>query len=533
MWRRVFAVGATAAVGVVPSAWCAPKKREGLDDQGRLRYDSQHLNIFGPGYHLDVYMKAKVVQMWENSQKFYEEREQRKKMPTIHNFFRNITGFGHQRVGEYKAEIEKNQGFLVPPDQRGRQIYMLESDYPGFERWVDGQALKAMSGYLTVDNLLPKFQEEFGVVISYHVLRKALLRLDFTYSKRERAYVSNKWKPDVLEMLKVHVALVHGKIAFNGTRWYFRNPTAWEDEAYMLAGEMRSMSWIRQQSKYRNVLRGGNKRWCMVGTIFSHNPEGVKGVLKHWNMGTKKEKDGRPYWGKMDSELAKKYFGQEVMPHLGQSDVSPTLFLDNWSVHKKFEEDFGKTRESRSEWMWRFLEEEKFAKNSDLYKAWASLYVSLGGDPSAEATMAFVKKHRVPVRQLEKLAYSYNVQLRYLAPYWSPTNPVEFVWARLKQLIRDADPKVPLDERIDKAWEQIDHDFILACIDRSIRFCLAWHARFRGAGMSNHAVGADSIACVRKIQFGPIEPESEDEGCDSDSEDEEEDSEQLFKRFKA
>ena len=46
----------------------------------------------------------------------------------------------------------------------------------------------------------------------------------------------------------------------------------------------------------------------------------------------------------MNSDLCLKYFGDDVLPVFGQSDVSPTLFIDNWSVHKKFDEKLGKTR---------------------------------------------------------------------------------------------------------------------------------------------------------------------------------------------
>ena len=115
-----------------------------------------------------------------------------------------------------------------------------------------------------------------------------------------------------------------------------------------------------------------------------------------------------------------------------------------------------------------------------MYKEWRSIYIALGGSPSSERIKEFIKKHKVPVRRMEKLCSNYNVTLQFLAPYWSPTNPVEFVWARLKQIIRDQNPKLPIEERIEKAWRAIDHEFITACFDRSIRFCLSWEARLRG-----------------------------------------------------
>ena len=463
-----------------------------------------------------------------------KELDQKKKRPSIHNFFAKITGFGHQRVFQYMAEIAANDGFLLPPVQRGPQVYMLENDYPEFENWVDAQALRAMNGYLTVDNLLPEFTKQFGAVVSYNVLRRALVRLDFNYQKRERGYVSNKWKPEILQMLATHVALVRGKVDFNPAtgRWYFRNPTVYSDEAYILSGEMRSMSWCRQKNKYRNVLKGGNKRWCMVGTIFSHNPDGVKGVLKHWNMGWKVEKEGRPYFGKMDSTLCLRYFKDEVMPHFND-DVRATLYLDNWSVHKKFEIDFGKTAESQMAWMWKFMEKE-IAPESEMYKEWCARYVAVGGKLHVESIMDFVKQYKIPVRQMEKLGHDYNVQVQFLPPYWSPCNPVEFLWARIKQLVRDMDQKIDIATRIDRAWNSITVEFVDQCIDRSIRFCLSWHARLRGAGNSNWAVGTEPTAAVRKVQFGPVDPDSdaESDSDDGDDDDDDEADVQVFKRYR-
>ena len=521
-----------------PEAPSSRRVREGVDSEGKLRFQEEHHKIFGSGFHHDVFWKCKIVQMWHGCQKFYDDREKRKKMPLIHDFFHNITGFYHQRVSEYESEIIANDGFLLPPDQRGRQVYMLENDYPGFEAWVDAKALEAMSGYLTVENLLPKFQEEFGVVISYHVLRTALVRLDFKYQKRERAYVSNKWKPEVLELLSKHCTLVYGKVEFNPhtKRWYFRNPTIFEDEAYILSGEMRSMSWCRQRNRYRNVMKGGNKRWCLVGSIFSHTPDGKAGSLAHWNMGWKTAKPDRPFFGKMDNKMLLAYFGDTVFPMLGQTDLMPTLFVDNWSVHKKFDETYGRERKENSKWLWEYMSTE-YEHTSREYKAFRSMYVNLGGDPSSEACMNFIKEHRIPVRKLEKLCHDWNVSCRFLAPYWSPCNPVEFVWARLKQLIRDQDPSIPIEERINKAWSQITPKFVEECVDRSIRFTLSWYWRFRGAGLIRR-VGAPAVESIRgaqgfSVNFGqvPVDPDS-DVGSDSSDSDDDEENSRQFKRMK-
>ena len=47
------------------------------------------------------------------------------------------------------------------------------------------------------------------------------------------------------------------------------------------------------------------------------------------------------------------------------------------------------------------------------------------------------------------------------------------------------------------------------------------------------AVGADSVAAARKVQFGPLEPDAEDDqGSDSSSESEEEEPAPGFKKYR-
>ena len=134
--KGYYRVGNSPEAPFPPDPSLAPRKqkvREGVDSDGRLRFQEEHHKIFGSGFHHDVFWKCKIVQMWHGCQKFYDDREKRKKMPLIHDFFHNITGFYQQRVSEYETEIIANDGFLLPPDQRGRQVYMLSRErLPGF-----------------------------------------------------------------------------------------------------------------------------------------------------------------------------------------------------------------------------------------------------------------------------------------------------------------------------------------------------------------------------------------------------------------
>ena len=224
----------------------------------------------------------------------------------------------------------------------------------GFEKWVDNEAMKSLASYLTVVRLLEKFEKEFDKVVSYHCLRRALVRIGFKYQKRYRSFVSSKWRKEILEHFAMHCARVWLLTAYDETtgRWYFKDPTLFSDEAYLLGGEIRSMSWCRNESKYRNAVRGGFKRFCMILTIMSHKgtTKGEAGVLRFWNMAWK-PKPGRAYSGACTNDTILKYFGDDVFTELGEpvEGAIPTLYLDNWSVHKKFEEEFD-TKEFNYAW---------------------------------------------------------------------------------------------------------------------------------------------------------------------------------------
>ena len=190
------------------------------------------------------------------------------------------------------------------------------------------------------------------------------------------------------------------------------------------------------------------------------------------------------------------------------------------------------------EYIWNYLQKEHDRK-SPAFKEWRSIYVQYGADdPGKWRIMEFVRKYNIPVKKLDTLAQFHNVRLLFLAAYWSPSNPVEYVWARLKQLYRDEPVHLGPEERLKRAWAKIDHKFVLACIDRSIRFCRAWHAKFHFAGHSEAPVGADPTKQGPFVSFA-VEPAAEDDQEDGDADNNEcddsddcDDAEQDFKRFR-
>ena len=82
------------------------------------------------------------------------------------------------------------------------------------------------------------------------------------------------------------------------------------------------------------------------------------------------------------------------------------------------------------EYIWNYLQKEH-DRNSPAFKEWRSIYVQYGADdPGKWRIMEYVRKYNIPVKKLDTLAQFHNVRLLFLAAYWSPSNPVEYVWAR-------------------------------------------------------------------------------------------------------
>ena len=62
--------------------------------------------------------------------------------------------------------------------------------------------------------------------------------------------------------------------------------------------------------------------------------------------------------------------------------------------------------------------------------------------------------------------------LRYLPKYYPECNPIELVWAYIKQEYKKTDSKLPWRQRLDLAHEGVTEDQIEKCFDKSIRYCL-------------------------------------------------------------
>ena len=105
LMKRFFQLGACAAGAKVsaPTWNMAPKKRA-LTDDGRLLYSSDHNAIFGTGHHVDVYWKAKIIQLHEGVEQFLEHRKAKRPLPTLDVAFHQITGFWAQQLPKFKND---------------------------------------------------------------------------------------------------------------------------------------------------------------------------------------------------------------------------------------------------------------------------------------------------------------------------------------------------------------------------------------------------------------------------------------------
>ena len=182
------------------------------------------------------------------------------------------------------------------------------------------------------------------------------------------------------------------------------------------------------------------------------------------------------------------YYGEEVFPTLKSNSESlarapgGTALCDNASTHKAYLEQIDNMN-TDDLFAWVLEKETNKQKKKEFIDKVQKHWDGLPSRDCLRHMRGWIREANLRTRNLENLARLYNCQLRYVPPYYPECNPIEFVWCRLKRLYRDQPKDLPWKERLRRAYQKIDQTFIDSCIDRSIRWCLATHAKFLKVGV--------------------------------------------------
>ena len=140
------------------------------------------------------------------------------------------------------------------------------------------------------------------------------------------------------------------------------------------------------------------------------------------------------------------------------------------------------------------VETREFPVDGEIFMYWDTLTAMRNDKPSRSEVVEFIREKGLRRKQIVQAAKTHGMQIRFTAPYWSQVNPQEFIWARLKQLFKLQPRSLHWKVRLQNCWDQIDREFELECIDRSIRFCKSMLAKFQSGEIGAVPVGVAIIA---------------------------------------
>lgn len=471
-----------------------------------LKYTTTHSDFFGPGHHNPSLIKVMLLHIDEALKKRYPRRD---KKTHEEEFVKLSGGFAYGCVRSYRSELSSNDGYLFEPDTRGRQYQKLadSDDFDFLFEFVMQKVEAAKKGsYLTLTLISEAIFAEKALKCSHRELSEALHTLGFRYKRRRAVYATKRGSERVQGWLRKHVDWVHKYTQrLPSGRFAFTIPICFQDESWLEEHAFRLESWVFGDDNTADLGGGLGARIALLDTIFSF--KFVDTARESWNTG---HKTGA-YHGNCTSETICKYFGEDVFPELAAGSLmggGAVALVDNASTHKSWQQSF-KDFDDDDIFGW-VLEHETNPKLKKLFcdtvqKEWDGLPKK----KRISLMTAWCLEHNLRTRALEAVAELFHCKIRYIPPYHPECNPIEYVWCRLKRKFRDMPRDLGWKERLRRAYECITEEFIDACIDRSIRWCLAKRAFFIGAGRVFKPVAIPSLHVA--------DPDSESDDSDSDA----------------
>ena len=484
---------------------------KGLDAQGRLEYTDAHADHFGSGNHHTVHLKTLLLHIATNLDTMFDHGREGKRLEFKkegrgselwsefrNRVFKDLTGFNYRLVHDYRDEIKKNNGCLLPPGfhkKRGRPQLQLQLMDPSLGQWLADQARQASKGgFLTAKQLIKDYkktapatkqgpvqpgQQRPQFKISEKVFRRALHALHFRYTVRRYKRREARESPRILAHLdrvlkwfKEHTHYVWSDIAGKWV-WKFTSPVGFMDESYMQAGEYRSRSWTNLDNRTREQLKK-SCRLVLLHTIFSHRND--KLPCKYWSSEWKKEHPNYDYFGRCNAETMKDYFQKIFMafdPHPEGVTQPNIVFCDNASMHKRIRNELRGAPEDIIDWVTDNHDEIDQGLQNTIEAMHAS---APGHSPARKDLLKTLSDGGVDLFELSVMAKVFNSRIMWLPPYYSELNPIELLWCEIKRYYRDCtDTTKTWEDRMAQAVGSITPAFIESCFDRSIRWALRKH----------------------------------------------------------
>ena len=469
------------------------RKRKRLEKSGAVDTTQE---FSGTGKDFTAREKHFILQIWKNIEEFWKfenciwtKPDLRSNPPrvryrvrpaSVHKFFEEITGVSHTTLSRLKEQVEKSDAENGPKgwvmnskktgSKKGGSPFALEAILPEMDGFIRDEIEKARKGqHLTVKILAENATKYFtlGNPIKPKRMKRCLNRLGFEYNDRKGVFVNRRHEPENLKRLQEFCQFVHDNVEQDPEtgNYFYKIPIAFGDGANEYTKSFRPRSWMLRGHPTLGTCEKPRKkdqgqRVNMLGAIYSNSFD--MNSFTAWNS----EETDRNAYAKHEDIVD--HTVQHVLPNL-PSGTGAVYVLDNASNNKKLDDQLKNMKsDNLHDWI----------NEHDLDPVRFQTYWSQQSkDTDSETTlkktlMKYIREHIDEFTELAHILRETDVELRYLPKYYPECNPIELVWAHIKQAYKATDPKLPWRTRLDRAHAGVTEEQVEKCFDRSIRYCL-------------------------------------------------------------
>ena len=393
----------------------------------QVKYDDDHVAVFGTRFHPGAWMKAKLLQieaklygLWEGRADTYRMRKPQG-YEALRAWVKDIVGFDDSTLRRWRKEIKDNDGYVCDPYHTGPERKLLEEEHPDLDEFV-AQTIEKETGVggrgrVKLEDIISDWIESKQVYVHEKKFRSALRRLGYRYAAAQEVFISRRNSPDTQEQLKKFVKFVHdnteeapskykeGEMVFT----YKENKhVCYTDASWTHSNSVDRMMWGKGPRTVDGRSRGA--RIALLDGIFPHALS-EKGARVSWNTRTKKVA-GREFFGNVTGALTRAHVGRIFKAFGEQSGgQSGTVICDNASVYRECEEKLSQ-----------MTEDELYAWILDNDPEADAFSVMVNSAPAGVVNHKWMMKHvkskdlKVPI--LQKLANERGHVIYFLPPYW-------------------------------------------------------------------------------------------------------------------
>jgi hypothetical protein len=326
-------------------------------------------------------------------------------------------------------QIPEVQNF--PPQERSGLKKHRVTDIPEYQccniRQIIYDFHKTEGCRVMVKNLQQKIKDDLGIVASETSLRRILKKMGFKWRKTENN------RKILIEKMEIRAL----RIKYLNKIQYFRSqqrPIVFLDETYLHSGHTSSKNWTDDTTKglFKNISKGPRLIIVHAG--------GDMGFIPNCQLIFKSGTKSGDYHSEMNSENYGKWLQERLIPNL---PVNSIVVTDNAPYHN-VQIHAAPNSNSRKADMKNWLHEKNIIFDGSMLK------------PQLYELIKINKKRHIRYKFDEVMLAHGHTVLR-LPPYHPDLNPIELIWATVKNNVSKKNITFKLEDVRKLAEHEFDH----------------------------------------------------------------------------